>query len=712
MRRLNSCPARYADIAGDRREVLGLGHSDAEDDSDSVGEPDDDDDAASGSDADEDARTPRQYKRLEKEKAAREAAQISDEEDVVAGSDDDDDDDDTTRWGANKKAYYNTNNLEDMSEDSEIDEEEARRMELDEVKKLQARSRRGMEDADFGLGEADVFGGAEAGGKGVKDREKRKRDLDGDADATPSTTKATAASALPLPSDARARAGLLANLQKTSPETVALAGEYADVVDQLIRVESTLKQVQKTQPKHPALGMMHLHYQALYTYVTALTFYFHLRASQRYASRPAELSEHPVLPRLLKLKEGLSAMEDLGFAVPLDGDGDDGSDGDVMEKDEVESDIGDCVGMPGVLAGNVSSEDEDEDEEASVGDLEDDELAGLIADREESQRAVPKKKQKGEKAAPPATTEGKAKRKQTDGKKVNGKGKNVEAPSAPVPVVSPLAGLLDADDSLDLTRRSAGSKKKRGNANSVMANGDGESYGEATSLSNAEQEDKAAKKRSLRFYTGQMDAKEQRRGQAARDRMGGDNDLPYRDRDRSRQAVEQARASREGKLKSASESALDGSEWGDGDAKDWRDVMGMRGGSDGEQKGDAADDDGDDDYYSLVSSGRQSAKRAKKEAHDAERDASRVILDETISDEPGAHRAINRQISTNRGLTPHRKQDRNLRVKKRKKYEKAQKKLSSTRAVYKGGQGALQGGYQGEASGINSSVSKSRRFAS
>lgn len=86
------------------------------------------------------------------------------------------------------------------------------------------------------------------------------------------------------------------------------------------------------------------------------------------------------------------------------------------------------------------------------------------------------------------------------------------------------------------------------------------------------------------------------------------------------------------------------------------------------------------------------------------------IIEETSLD-PGTHRSLTRQIATNRGLTPHRKQDRNLRVKKRKKYEKAQKKLSSTRAVYTGGQGSLQGGYSGESSGINTGVAKSRRFA-
>lgn len=67
-------------------------------------------------------------------------------------------------------------------------------------------------------------------------------------------------------------------------------------------------------------------------------------------------------------------------------------------------------------------------------------------------------------------------------------------------------------------------------------------------------------------------------------------------------------------------------------------------------------------------------------------------------------------MEKNRGLTPHRpKTVRNPRVKKRIKFDKAQKKLSSTRAVYKGGMAALEGGYAGEKSGI-SNVIKSRTF--
>jgi U3 small nucleolar RNA-associated protein 3 len=63
----------------------------------------------------------------------------------------------------------------------------------------------------------------------------------------------------------------------------------------------------------------------------------------------------------------------------------------------------------------------------------------------------------------------------------------------------------------------------------------------------------------------------------------------------------------------------------------------------------------------------------------------------------------------NKGLTPHRsKSVRNPRVKKRQKYEQAKKRVSSQRAVYKGGIGDVSK-YTGEQSGI-SKVIKSVRL--
>ena len=84
-------------------------------------------------------------------------------------------------------------------------------------------------------------------------------------------------------------------------------------------------------------------------------------------------------------------------------------------------------------------------------------------------------------------------------------------------------------------------------------------------------------------------------------------------------------------------------------------------------------------------------------------------MDVDPSDEASGPRSLTRAILKNRGLTPHRsKSVRNPRVKKRQRYDKAQKKLASQRAVYKGGIGDSNK-YSGEQSGITKVV-KSVRF--
>lgn len=89
--------------------------------------------------------------------------------------------------------------------------------------------------------------------------------------------------------------------------------------------------------------------------------------------------------------------------------------------------------------------------------------------------------------------------------------------------------------------------------------------------------------------------------------------------------------------------------------------------------------------------------------------AHRIDVDVDPSDDTSGPRSLTRAILKNRGLTPHRsKSVRNPRVKKRQRYDKAQKKLASQRAVYKGGIGDVNK-YSGEQSGITKVV-KSVRF--
>lgn len=77
-------------------------------------------------------------------------------------------------------------------------------------------------------------------------------------------------------------------------------------------------------------------------------------------------------------------------------------------------------------------------------------------------------------------------------------------------------------------------------------------------------------------------------------------------------------------------------------------------------------------------------------------------------DDAAGPRSVTRAILANKGLTPHRsKSVRNPRVKKRQKFEKAKKKISSQKAVYKGGV-SDSGRYEGEKSGISQVVKSIR----
>lgn len=212
-------------------------------------------------------------------------------------------------------------------------------------------------------------------------------------------------------------------------------------------------------------------------------------------------------------------------------------------------------------------------------------------------------------------------------------------------------------------------------------------FGEEETLDARTAADKAAKKKSLRFYTSQIVQKASRRADAGRD-AGGDADIPYRERLKDRTARLNAEAERRGKKDSKKGTELGGDDSGDEEvAKQVRDE--------------------EDDYYDMIAhrtKAKKDDKTARKEALAAASIADRVVEVETVGED--GKRKINYQIEKNKGLAPRRKKDvRNPRVKKRKKYEEKQKKLKSMKAVYKGGEGL--GGYQGETTGIKTGLVKS-----
>jgi U3 small nucleolar RNA-associated protein 3 len=198
--------------------------------------------------------------------------------------------------------------------------------------------------------------------------------------------------------------------------------------------------------------------------------------------------------------------------------------------------------------------------------------------------------------------------------------------------------------------------------------------GDEEDLTPAELAEKARRRRNLGFYTSQIVQKATKRGIAGRE-AGGDVDIPHRERWRDRQARFQAEA--EAKRARFSNAADTGA------------------GSDGE-------------YQSLVN--RDAAKAAKKKQAREAWETKQAEVAAQYEEEVGTDgkRKLNYQIEKNKGLAPFRKKEaRNPRVKKRKKFEEKKKKLGSVRKLYKGGQG---GAYGGEMTGIKSGLVRGTRL--
>ncbi|PHH83746.1 hypothetical protein CDD82_3820 [Ophiocordyceps australis] len=240
------------------------------------------------------------------------------------------------------------------------------------------------------------------------------------------------------------------------------------------------------------------------------------------------------------------------------------------------------------------------------------------------------------------------------------------------------------------SRRQAKSSLQTGQ--SLYQNSD---FGEEEALDSHTAAEKAARKKSLKFYTSQIVQKASRRAGAGRD-AGGDADIPYRERFRDKQARLLAEAKKRGSKESKHGADLDGKSDDDDDA---RVATAVR--------------DDEDGLYDMVAQVAQAAKmkrqnrQARYAAYAAAGKADRVVEKEEIGQD--GKRKVSYAIEKNKGLAPRRSKDvRNPRVKRRKQYEAKQKKLKSVKPIWQGGE--PKGGYQGELSGINTAVVKSTKL--
>ncbi|KAI1862555.1 hypothetical protein JX265_009269 [Neoarthrinium moseri] len=231
--------------------------------------------------------------------------------------------------------------------------------------------------------------------------------------------------------------------------------------------------------------------------------------------------------------------------------------------------------------------------------------------------------------------------------------------------------------------------KKKAQAGKIQD--DNSDFGEEETIDSRAAAEKAARKKSLRFYTSQIVQKANKRAGAGRD-AGGDVDIPYRERLRDRQARLNAEAEKRGKKDSKHGADL-------GDDSD-----------EGETQAAHTLRDQEDEYYDFVAARTQkkkSDKAARAEALAAATAADRVVEQEVIGED--GKRKITYAIEKNKGLAPKRKKEvRNPRTKKRMQYKEKQKKLASMKATYKGGEG--KGGYKGELTGIKPGLIKSTKL--
>ncbi|THH27040.1 hypothetical protein EUX98_g7152 [Antrodiella citrinella] len=530
-------------------------------------------------------------------------------------------------WGAKKSEYYASNAAEVDSED-----EEAQELEEQEAKRLQGKGRAELTEDDFGLGEAAEVD-VDDGGIDILE--------DAPQPAAP-VAEVTAAD----------KESVLRQLSKTNPEALALARDWHDVAQSLAKGHTKIEALESADPDSVSLGMAHLHWQALQTYATYLAFYFHLRNSSTYAVSPDLLREHPIMQRLVQLKQSLATLEDLSLA-PMDEDEDD------FSGEDDEEDINDLQD-----AMSLWQMDRPQDMDA-------DELGQLLEDAESilgEKVTLNGKVSKPKKAKPVSPdTPPKKKRKTT-------------TTFAPLPVF----------DLVEPSFAPTSSSSSRPTS-TPTADPSADPYGELTSLSTADAQDKASRKRTLRFHTSKIASSSARRGRAREGAAGGDDDIPWKDR----------RKGENNKVPEAKRGM------GGEDLDDVREVAGAK--RRREEEGEESGESDGEGYYELVKRTSKEAKEKKKAEHDAMAALQRIDPTSTTTSD-GGPRSLTRAILANRGLTPHRsnKAARNPRVKKRQKFDKAKKKVASQKAVFKGGVAQTKGRYEGEKTGVSKVVKSVR----
>ena len=296
----------------------------------------------------------------------------------------------------------------------------------------------------------------------------------------------------------------------------------------------------------------------------------YLRASESYSQRPELLRSHPIFARLLQLKQALATLEELDFDLS----GSDPGISDVEEED-----------------GSLDAEHEMEDVSALLKRCRDsdfDDLAALLREAEEAAAST-----KTTITPNPAT------RPRPDKEPLKKKRKTSTAvKDSPV---------------FDLEEPTYTPSKPRASILTPISR-EADAFGDAMALGTADAADKKARRHTLRFHTSKIESASARR-QSARVALGGDDDPPYRERRKEKEA----RAQREVQA---------GKRGQGGDDLDDTDLVLLEratSGADGGEEDESAEENVDG-YYSLIRRQKGKQKEAKKLAYEAAKAANRCVI--------------------------------------------------------------------------------------
>ncbi|TPX54918.1 hypothetical protein PhCBS80983_g05698 [Powellomyces hirtus] len=719
-------------------EVFGLGIEDSEDEQDSEAFEDEDDD---GEEDQDEALLKKLQMQLKRGGA------------VVGDSDDDDDDEalnsktkkkrageddemDDRAWGNSRNMYYNADEASD-EDDAKAEEEEALR--------LQRLRTSQMREEDFLDEFEDSFGkriGGDAGATGSQSATPLTDDVD-DLDhlalssAFPLNLLPSAQTEVEVVSRETSNlspAELIKVAESSIPEVVHLLAEFKErwqecreILGPAVAWKCHAEEASASASRGRAY--VELKFRLLSTYLTNVAFYLSLRANP-----PAgvNVTGHPVVDSLVQLRELLEHLETRVEGRVLSDDDDDESEADSdqdaaakkrrRKRKRKEKKIA-ARGNPELQAAvqafldrgpldleheneNHSDRDEEEASNDSVPEI----------------MVPPKSTTKKNKKSSPSTATTTSSTSPSSASAVNAKTKKKTAA---------VAAALNDSEVPEMEYVPLAKLKKSKTTKAKIARGMAHDFGETDDLDAADLDDKLQRKKSLKFHVTRVDQAITARHNRLSRSAGGDEDIPYRDKNgqlilpsgnepRGPSPEKVFDAPDDLENNSDNHSEVDEDEL----MQELMNAGGLGGGAGGGRKRaredhddmDVLSDGGDQDlaYYNTITNAKKSKTKEHEDRVRAEKEADALVNSQPYPDEDeiDSHtkRPATYKILANKGLTPHRsKEQRNPRVKKRMNYERAQKKLGSFKRLVKNPADAR--GYAGEKTGIKSNLARSVRFA-